>query len=85
MIALRAFLIGYGIAAIAGAAVGGHCEYVTGLLTAWTGGAILSLLVAYTWFIAMTEDGLGNSAAGNDNVRTRGTVRLVKVWDRDLA
>ncbi len=84
MVATRALLIGYGIATLAGAVVGDHSGYLAGLLTAWTGGAILSLLIAYTSFVTTAEEGFGKPGARTTGARSGGSVRLVKVWDRDL-
>lgn len=51
MAALRFLLAGYGIAILAGIFAGAQFGSLAGWLVAWIGGAGLSVLLAYAWFL----------------------------------
>lgn len=50
MQALRFILIGYGIALLAGAAMGAAAGPVSGGLAFWLGGGVLSVWIAERWY-----------------------------------
>lgn len=68
MPALRFILIGYGLAMILGMSVGASFGPLAGGLTAWFGGAALSLLFAWIWFRARSwsvAEGEADDAPGS--------------------
>ena len=82
MIALRFIFLGYGMGALAGIALGAAgFSHLVGWLTAWIGGGLISVLLAYRWYLSVTGEHVfveGDLAAAVDPAELRR-------WEADLA